>query len=295
LGVVDIDPEVLRSGSIWAQHAAKQAHLHTLSEYPANTPDIMETLVSEGPYAYMISPYVRDGSVTLPVMTTREEVAKGYDENWAMLRMMDFRPIVELRGAWYLFSEALTHIRMHSDGQEHFGQCVALLTATNVEVPGITGELCWGRKSRAELGRDRPAKAPEAVNEGKLRRELFVQHDRYLDLLRAADVEGMLALMDEGIQSSVRNYVEDTGALVLLDSIDAHRDNFRAFFEKYEVQSVGLLDRITQEWYLFAEIRLTVRERGGAGRTLAFHTAEIFVPAHDGKFIARIGHGTDPV
>ena len=27
---------------------------------------------------------------------------------------------------------------------------------------------------------------------------------------------------------------------------------------------------------------------------LAFHTAEFFIPANDGRFIARIGHGTDP-
>jgi hypothetical protein len=28
---------------------------------------------------------------------------------------------------------------------------------------------------------------------------------------------------------------------------------------------------------------------------LAYHTAEYFVPSKDGRFIARIGHGTEPV
>jgi hypothetical protein len=40
-----------------------------------------------------------------------------------------------------------------------------------------------------------------------------------------------------------------------------------------------------------------VVELGGpdAGRTLAFNTAEFLIPAADGRFIARIGHGTDLV
>ena len=35
-------------------------------------------------------------------------------------------------------------------------------------------------------------------------------------------------------------------------------------------------------------------DRGGEG-TVAFHVAEFHVPAKDGRFIARIGHGTEPV
>ena len=47
---------------------------------------------------------------------------------------------------------------------------------------------------------------------------------------------------------------------------------------------------------MFAELRFTVvPERGpDAGRTVAFHTAEFLIPAADGRFIGRIGHGTDP-
>jgi hypothetical protein len=56
------------------------------------------------------------------------------------------------------------------------------------------------------------------------------------------------------------------------------------------------LDRVAEEWFIFAELRLTVSPRDGAdaGRELSFHTAEFHMPANDGRFIARIGHGTDP-
>jgi hypothetical protein len=59
------------------------------------------------------------------------------------------------------------------------------------------------------------------------------------------------------------------------------------------VRAVDILHRLVDEWYVFAELRLTVAERT-TGETRAFHTAEFFIPANDGRFIARIGHGTDP-
>jgi hypothetical protein len=100
----------------------------------------------------------------------------------------------------------------------------------------------------------------------------------------------------------VRDYVNDTGTLTTLEGKDAHRDYYQAFFQKYEVVSVEPLYRVAEEWYIFAEVRITVRPRAGADDsggsaahdTIAFQTAEFHMPANDGRFIARIGHGTDP-
>jgi hypothetical protein len=50
---------------------------------------------------------------------------------------------------------------------------------------------------------------------------------------------------------------------------------------------------VTDDWYVFAELRIVAVRRGSAG-TVAFNTAEFHVPAKDGRFIARIGHGTEP-
>jgi hypothetical protein len=49
---------------------------------------------------------------------------------------------------------------------------------------------------------------------------------------------------------------------------------------------------VGQEWYLFSELRLTLCRRD-SGKVVAFHTAELLVPAKDGLFITQIGHGTD--
>ena len=293
MGVVDIDPELLRAGAAWAGHAARQGALHTIPEYDADVPAIMETLVPDGPYAWMIFPQVVDGVPRLPILTTREEVSKGYEMCWTMTRMLGIRNVIDLRGTWYVFAEQLSHNRSPG-GQETRGELVTLLTTTSIDVPGINGEICWARKARSELGTDRPAQPPAPLPDNQLRLQLLDLHDRYIEALRAGDVDAMLAEMDEAVQSPVRDYVEDTGALIGLDGIAAHREHWTSFFAKYEVRLADVLDRVAQEWYLFAEVRLTVRERGGQGRTLAFHTAEMFIPAHDGRVIARLGHGTDP-
>jgi hypothetical protein len=36
-----------------------------------------------------------------------------------------------------------------------------------------------------------------------------------------------------------------------------------------------------------------VRRGASPADVVTFHTAEFFIPANDGRFIARIGHGTD--
>ena len=72
-----------------------------------------------------------------------------------------------------------------------------------------------------------------------------------------------------------------------------HRRYYEALFDRYEVRSVELVHRVAQPWYLFAEVRLTVRERTGGGRTLAFHTADILAPGKSGTLIACLGWGTD--
>jgi len=50
-----------------------------------------------------------------------------------------------------------------------------------------------------------------------------------------------------------------------------------------------------QDWYLFAEVRVEVLVRAGEeqGNTLAFHTATLFVPGKEDRWIVQIGHGTD--
>jgi hypothetical protein len=237
-------------------------------------------------------PEVRpDGSVKLPIITTRDDINKAYTMIRGASELLSSEAIVELRGSWYSFQEALNRGRVKSNDLLREAETLALFPSTRGT--GITGELVWVRVPRTALGQAAPP-ADAKTDTLSLRRQVRVLHDRFANALRAADVEALLDTCNDGVQSAVRNYVEDTGALISLDGKEAHRAYYRSLFAKYAVESVGLLDRVVQEWYVFAELRLTLRPRHGAGGVVALHTAEFFVPANDGRFIVRIGHGTDP-
>ena len=94
--------------------------------------------------------------------------------------------------------------------------------------------------------------------------------------------------------SAVRDYVAGTGALIELSGKDAHRTFYGDLLGRFEIRDVRSMHLVVSDWYVFAELRVTADQRDGSG-TVAFHTAEFHVPARDGRFIARIGHGTDPV
>ena len=152
------------------------------------------------------------------------------------------------------------------------------------------GYVCLVRSSAGAI-----FPADSSAEEMHLREQVFQQHDRYLKALLVGDLDGVLGTIHDRAASAVRDYVEDTGTLTALVGLKAHADYFGAFFDKFEVVSAEPLCRVTEEWYAFAEVRVTAEVKSGsaAGQSVAFHTAEFHVPANDGRFIARIGHGTD--
>ena len=157
--------------------------------------------------------------------------------------------------------------------------------------PGINGELAWPRLPPQLLGKG--TASPEPVADPiQVRRDLLALHTTSVQALADMDADALAATMHDGVQSAVRDYVADTGALAQLEGKPANRAYYAAFFEKFEVVGVDLLDRVVQDWYVFAELRMTVQPRGG-GAPSAFHVAEYFIPANDGRFIVRIGYGTD--
>jgi hypothetical protein len=290
--VIDVDPDLLRRSAEAQVHAAGEGWEHVRLESTGHVPTILGTLVPEGPWAWAIMMIPQpDGSIVLPVHTSRE----GIEEMYKMIRghsdVLGAEPVVEVRGEWYSMHEDIATSRTKSDGEVTDREMVLVLPVTNG--PGITGELAWVRMDRTLLGKDLPVAEPKDRRE--IRRHLLDLHNQLMDALRANDAEGVVRLFSAGCQSAVRDYVQDTGTITALDGLDGLRDHLRAFFELYEVQSVQLLERVVEEWYLFAELRFEVVGRSGAqtGNELAFHTASVLVPGKEDKFIVEIGHGTD--
>lgn len=294
MNVLDVDPELLRRGADAALHAAEQTQIHVDAEIDGRIPQLMETLVPEGPYAYTIQPQFNpDLTVRAPILTTRDEIRAAYEQVRGASDLLSTEPMVEIRGTWFTFQEAVSTGQPKGTTEPSRGvETLAIFPVSTGT--GITGELVWPRLPVEFLGQaDAPADAPTEPREQ--RRATLARHDRYLDALRGADVEAMLDTFNDVAQSAIRDYAGDTGTLIELRDADAHRAHYRSLFDRYEIVSIDVLDRVVQDWYAFAELRVTVRPRADAAApTSAFHVAEYLVLGRDGRFIVRIGHGTDP-
>jgi hypothetical protein len=292
---IDVDPKTLEVAAAASAHAYEQAIIHVGEEIKARDPNNLSALVGslapEGPYAYTILPSVgADGSVTLPVLRTREEITEAYAFIRGLSDLHEVIGLTEIRGAWYTFQDNISRGGPKGTDVRNNRQTLALFPSGAGS--GITGELVWMRFPREQLG------APDEVDIMDAdpllaRRQVFDQYARYLEALQANDPGAVLDVLHDGVASAVRDYVADTGTLVELSGKDAHRTWYEAFFRRYEIRSVQPLYQVTEDWYVFAELRITVAPRG-TDRTIAFHTAEFHIPAKDGRFIARIGHGTEP-
>lgn len=292
---IDVDPKVLETAAAASAHAYVEAIRHVQEEInardPTNLTALMDSLAPEGPYAYTILPQIgADGSVRLPVLRTRDEIHEAYAFIRGLSELHEVIGLTEVRGAWYLFQDNMT--RGGPAGAAELGTRQTLSLFPSGQGGGITGELVWLRVPRSQLGG--PDEVDATADDPLLaRKQVYDRYGSYLDALRANDVDGVVAVLHDNVASAVRDYVDDTGSLVELTGRDAHDDWYRALFDRYEISDVQPLCQVTEDWYVFAELRITAAPRGGGG-TLAFHTAEFHVPSKDGRFIARIGHGTEP-
>jgi hypothetical protein len=292
---IDIDPNLLRRGAEAAVHASRQATAHFDAEIEGDVPKLMDTLTSRGPYAYAIKPEINpDGTIEIPLATERDDIREWYGRvRGASDLLAGAWPLIEVRGEWYTFHEQITRGSPKGSDVVYETETIALLPVTSDT--GITGELVWFRTPREMLGVGEVAAASTATGLEPRKRALR-NHERYVDAFQRGDVDHLVDVFNDGAQSAVRDYVDDTGTLVALRDKAALHAHHAAFFERFDVLAVELLHRVVQEWYVFAELWIEVRVRRGAdaGSTRAFRAAEFFILANDDRFIARIGHGTDP-
>lgn len=291
---LDIDPEILRLHAAASAHAYDQSIWHIEEEIKATSGiygPLYDTLTEEGPYAYMVMPQIEaDGTVSMPRITTREEIAEAYEMIRGMSDLLQVVGLTEIRGTWYTFQDNISRACMKETPDDvHTIQTLGIFPSGGG--PGITGELVWIRYPVDALGG--PEEPYLLPSDPLLARErIYENFDAFLDGLRANDVDAVLTTLHDGVSSTVRDYVNDTGTITAIKGTDEHRAYYDAFLARYEVQSVQRLSQVTDDWYVFAELRFTVTERS-SGEVLTFHTAEMWAPAKTGAFIARVGHGTE--
>jgi hypothetical protein len=294
--VVDVDPDLLRRSAAAQLHAAKAGIDHVQSEMTGDVDLIVATLAAQGPYGYTIRQQLaEDGTLRVPILSTRAEIFAEYKAVRSLSDVLGHQGMIDIRGHWYLFHDVITTSQRRPDGPVNRHNTLVLCPVKGSS-EGITGEIFWHRTPREGLGRGDDHALKDAD-----RRTLLLYHydthETYLAALRNADVDGLAALANDSVQLAIRDYVTDSGTLTQTESRvgeerNSYRTYWRAFFDKFEILSVDMLQRAVEEWYVFAELRFTARIKRG-GEKVAFNIAEFLVTARDGRFVAHIGHGTD--
>ncbi|HEY6533269.1 MAG TPA: nuclear transport factor 2 family protein, partial [Acidimicrobiales bacterium] len=293
--VIDPDPNMLKASADSAKHATEETWRHIDAEVVAADGDyvkLMTTLMDEGPWGYTIQPRIHgDGTVRAIIINTWDEIREAYEEVRGRSDLLRSESLIELRGTWYVFNESISYGHVKTEPEPSPGTHLLGLFPVSSK-KGISGELVFPLLPKDFYGRgDVPADIP--TDRLELREWILKLNERYLDAFRAGDVDGMLDTFNDDVAGGVRDYVNDTGALIELHGKDAARAHYTDFVAKYEINSVDLFDRVIQPEYVFFELRITATPRDG-GPTVAFHTAQFDVLAKDNRSFVRIGHGTDP-
>src|SRR5207249_3235643 len=154
------------------------------------------------------------------ILRTREEVRAGYVIIHDKAILTGLVPLTEIHGDWYTFVDGIGSGIQKATGEA--GESDSLILFPTGDVEGITGELFWNR--HPPFGEDAAPALGASVAGG--RRACLEAHERFLAALRGADAASLASLMDEGVQTAVRNYVDDTGTLTALDG----KAEFRPFY-----------------------------------------------------------------
>ncbi len=275
----------------FAERSGRIMWEHIESEYTQDPDQIALTLDTQAPLAWALAREDDDageGSFQFLTGTTVDEIRDQYQVLRAQLEIHGWRGTVELRQGWYTFTQGAGVIMSVATGVTHMSETVNLFPNGT---DGILGELQCGLAGRTVEG----LLPVDDADLPRLRLAALERHEAYVEALLKGDVAALVAAHNPLCAIAMRNYVTDESTQLSIKGSDAIGEYFSAFYEKYEVQEVRLVNRLVERWFDFGELHFLVEERGGARRSLEFCTAEIGPFDADGRYWIRTGAGTDPI
>jgi hypothetical protein len=215
--------------------------------------------------------------------TTYAGIKEAYEALHIVFGVRDMRSIVEIRGDWYTFMYGEVATEVRDTGRTYPSMTAVLFPTLGQE--GITGELNWGAGAN-DAGRPR--------SRGDCRDDLRVlgRHEDFLDMLRTGDIESLVKATHPNTQVGIRDYVTDSRTITDIHHVDGVQRYLTAFYDRYTVRELELVQRYVNYWCAFAELRWTADDLT-TGQVVQFNTVEITDIDDAGVFRARVGHGTD--
>ncbi len=264
------------------------AETHLASEYVDDLEATLASVTATPTYAFMPEP----GAVK--VVTTPAGVEQFYVDARAAFEPIASRLITHITSDWYEFQDNVPTRRSEQTGE--------LMTLNTVNIfpaaaDGIQGEFLWERYPSDEQPPVVPAELGPAQRTPTLALRNAKLHEAFLDRLRVADLDGLLAACEPDCLWATRSYLPDAGEtpLMVAENRDRLRELLVTWTETFEVVNLSVLTRHSTDWYVFAEELYTVRHRGGerAGETSQFRKATVYPIGAGGRIQGEIGYGTE--
>ena len=269
----------------------RTAETHISTEYQDDLDITIATITKTNPrFAFMPVP----GRIKLE--TKADGVRAFYENSRAVFQPAALRIRHQLTTDWYYFLEGVASRFGREDGKEYTINSLTLFPKAD---DGIVGEFLWERYEVPDPSEDPamfdPSVAPGARTDLPLRavRSLRV-HDRLVQALRANDPAGVVADFADDFLLGARSYLPDGGPMVTGEGREAAAAYWRAFFAAYRIEELSVLNRLTGEWYVFAEHAVTVTRRDDpAAPAEQFRTASLYPIVGAGRVQGELGYGTD--
>jgi hypothetical protein len=262
---------------------------HIRAEWTQDIQQVADTLATDAPLAWTFAaPGEEDGAFFFLAGTTVDAIRQQYERLRESIELHDWDALLEIRQGWYTMSQGVCTLTQVPGGRESKGETVTMFP---VGLDGILGEL-----QVTTVGRMADGRLPSDGGSLPVQRlAALAGHERYIGALRAGDVDAIVEAHSPKGAVAIRNYLADESNLLNTNDLGELRAYFEAFYDRFRVVDVGLVLRMAEAWYVFAELHWTVEERSGDRRTLEFCTAELSPLDPEGRYWVRTGAGTDPV
>ena len=288
---IDTDPAFLRQLGETTAHAYDQAITHIEAEKKGVIPELMETLTENGPYGYTITPQVLpDGGVNLPVISTREGIEGAYKMIRGASDLLAVNPLTEIRGTWYTFQDDISSgsARALTSGGPMKRWASSPPPPARASPESWCGYECLDRSSAEVI--HRPTSRPRRCTCGSRSSSSTIASCRHCCSLIWTAYSARSTTVPLGSTRLCRGHGN-------IDLAGGRGGPCRLLPRLLRQVRGGLGGALIVRRRLVRLCRSPRRreceERIGGRPVRAFHTAEFHIPANDGRFIARIGHGTD--
>jgi hypothetical protein len=264
------------------------AETHVDTEYVDDLEGTLASVSASPRYAFMPAP----GSIS--IIQDSAGVRQFYVNNKKEFEPVASRIITHVATDWYEFQENVPTRRLVATGE--------LVTLNTVNIfpkahDGIQGEFLWQRSpQRTDHSADHDATGPRGESLPSRALRNAENHERFLYCLRHAQLDELCTLLDPHCLWAGREYRpdEDSGALVAASGVEEVRSLLQGWVDDFAVERLSVLNRVSSEWYVFAEVLLTVRLKTGtrAGRLQEFRKAAVYPFAESGLIQGELGYGT---